>query len=397
MQNNNPQPKQTASDRPAEQHPGPDHDLRDNPPASQSRRHWLQQAGLVTGAALLGACGQQGETTASLKPQQRLRWKMVTTWPRDLPGVGSGAQRLADRIDALSNGRLQIELYGSGELVPAFEVFDTVSSGTAEMGHGAAYYWKGKLPASQFFGSVPFGMTAAETTSWLYYGGGLELWQGIYRPHGVQVFAAGNTGVQMGGWYNRPINNSEDLRGLKIRIPGLGGEVMRRLGANVINLPGSEIFTALSTGVIDATEWIGPWNDLTFGLHQAAKYYYYPGWQEPGSTLECLINADAWNALPADLQAIVRIACQSITLDIHAEYTSRNQQALQTLVNEHGVELRQFPDQVLADLRTTSAQVLRELSETDADSAEIYASYQAFLRSVREWTAKSEQVYLQHR
>jgi len=366
-------------------------------PANQRRRQLLQQASLITGVALLGACGQQSTTSTDSSSQQRWRWKMVTTWPRDLPGVGSGAQRLADRIAELSNGRLQIELYGAGELVPAFEVFDTVSSGIAEMGHGAAYYWKGKIPASQFFGSVPFGMTAAETTSWLYYGGGLELWQGIYAPHGVQVFAAGNTGVQMGGWYNRPINSSTDLRGLKIRIPGLGGEVMRRLGANVINLPGSEIFTALSTGSVDATEWIGPWNDLTFGLHQAAQYYYYPGWQEPGSTLECLINAKAWKALPDDLQAIVRLACQSITLDIHAEYTARNQQALQTLVNEHGVKLRQFPDQVLRDLRTTSQQVLEDISQGDADSAEIYASYQAFQRNVREWTAKSEQVYLQHR
>ena len=372
-------------------------DQRIGPNISMRRRQLLQGAGAMAGAAVLAACGQQAERGSASAEQPRRRWKMVTTWPRDLPGVGSGAQRLADRIGELSNGRLQIELYGAGELVPAFEVFDTVGSGTAEMGHGAAYYWKGKIPASQFFGSVPFGMTAAETTSWLYYGGGLELWQGIYRPHGVQVFAAGNTGVQMGGWYNRPIDSSADLRGLKIRIPGLGGEVMRRLGANVINLPGSEIFTALSTGVIDATEWIGPWNDLTFGLHQAAQYYYYPGWQEPGSTLECLINAKAWNELPADLQAIVRIACQSITLDIHAEYTSRNQQALQTLVGEHGVELRQFPEQVLRDLRTTSQQVLEDISQGDVDSAEIYASYQAFLRNVREWTAKSEQVYLQHR
>lgn len=365
--------------------------------SDNSRRRLLQNAAMLGGAAILTACGQQADAPAVHTGKQSWHWKMVTTWPRDLPGVGSGAQRLVDHIREMSNGRLDIKLYGSGELVPAFEVFDTVSSGTAEMGHGAAYYWKGKIPASQFFGSVPFGMTAGETTSWLYYGGGLALWNRIYQPHHVRAFPAGNTGVQMGGWYNRPINTAADLHGLKIRIPGLGGEVMRRLGANVINIPGSEIFTAMSTGVIDATEWIGPWNDLTFGLHQAADYYYYPGWQEPGSTLECLINQQAWNSLPADLQAIVRIACQSITLDIHAEYTSRNQQALQTLVHEHGVQLRQFPDQVLAELRTTSAQVLEEISHSDADTAEIYASYMQFLRSVRDWTAKSEQVYLQIR
>jgi TRAP-type mannitol/chloroaromatic compound transport system substrate-binding protein len=360
------------------------------------RRRALLAGGLS--AAVLGACGQQGAAPTAPPPQgARFRWKMITTWPRDLPGVGSGAQRLADTIRAMSGGRLDIRLYGAGELVPAFEVFDSVSAGIAEMGHGAAYYWKGKIPASQFFGSVPFGMTVAETASWLYHGGGLALWDRIYAPHGVGAFPAGSTGVQMGGWYNRPIDSVADLQGLKIRIPGLGGEVMRRLGANVVNLPGAEIYTALSTGVIDATEWIGPWNDLTFGLHQAARYYYYPGWQEPGGTLELLVNAEAWQTLPGELQAIVRHACQAITLDLHAEYLVRNAQALRSLVDEHAVDLRPFPDDVLAALKQAATEVLTEIADIDADTRAVHDAYMAHLASVRGWTARSEGMFLRHR
>ena len=198
-------------------------------------------------------------------------------------------------------------MYGAGELVPAFEVFDAVSRGTAEMGHGAAYYWKGKSEAAQFFAAVPFGMNAQEMNAWFYYGGGLELWREIYAPFGLMPAPAGNTGVQMGGWFNKEINRLDDLKGLKMRIPGLGGEVLRRAGGTPVNLPGGEIFTALQTGAIDATEWVGPYNDLAFGLHKAAKYYYYPGWHEPGTTLEAIVNKQAFDALPKDLQSIVRM------------------------------------------------------------------------------------------
>ncbi len=367
-----------------------------------TRRHFIATASAASSALLLGACGQSGssadtQTATGSNSQQTFKWKMATTWPRDLPGAGTGAQRLADNIRLMSNGRLEITLYGSGELIPAFEVFDSVSSNTVQMGHGAAYYWKGKAPASQYYGSVPFGMTTLESNAWLYYGGGLELWNEIYQPFGLMAFPAGNTGVQMGGWYNREINSLTDIQGLKIRMPGLGGEVMRRAGATVQNIPGAEIFTALSTGTIDATEWIGPWNDLAFGLYQAAKYYYYPGWQEPGSTLECLINREAYQALPEDLQNIVRVACQAVNLDMPCEYTARNQRAIDTLVNEHGVELRQFPDEVLARLKTLSQEVLEEIASSDAMSRRVHDSYFGFLSQVRQWTAKSEQIFLQVR
>ncbi len=372
-------------------------------PSDNSRRRFIANAGAASGALLVGGCGQgeqaadhQQQTGISVK-QQNFKWKMATTWPRDLPGAGTGAQRLADNIRAMSNGRLDITLYSAGELVPAFEIFDSAASGIVEMGHGAAYYWKGKVPASQYYASVPFGMTALESNSWLYYGGGIELWHEIYQPFGLIAFPGGNTGVQMGGWYNLEINSVADLQGLKIRMPGLGGEVMRRAGATVQNIPGAEIFTALSTGTIDATEWIGPWNDLAFGLYQAAQYYYYPGWQEPGSTLECLINQQAFESLPEDLQEIVRIACQSINMDMHCEYTARNQQALDTLVNQHGVELRQFPDEVLARLKTLSQEVIQEIADGDEMSQKVHASYFSFMEQVRKWTAKSEEVFLQHR
>ena len=370
---------------------------------NRKRRDFLRDAAIVSAAGLTAGCSQSGNSQnegsagTDCAPADKLTWKMVTTWPRDYPGVGTGANRLAEMITRMSGGRLEVKIYGAGELVPAFEVFDAVSNGTAELGHGAAYYWKGKSAAAQFFGSVPFGMTAAETNSWLYYGDGLALWEQVYTPFGVRPLPAGNTGVQMGGWYNQPIESVADLQGLKIRIPGLGCEVMRKAGATVQNIPGGELFTALSTGTIDATEWVGPWNDLAFGLHQAADYYYYPGWHEPGSVLECLINQRAWSELPDDLQAIVRNACQAVNLDMASEFTARNQAALDTLVNEHGVELRAFPEPVLDALKGYSREVLEEVAAQSELAARVHDSYTDFMRSARKWTARSEQIYLNSR
>jgi TRAP-type mannitol/chloroaromatic compound transport system substrate-binding protein len=322
---------------------------------------------------------------------------MVTTWPKNFPGMGTGANKLAELIGQMSAGRIEVKVYGAGELVPAFEVFDAVSRGTAEMGHGAAYYWKGKNEGAQFFASVPFGLTAQEMNGWLYHGGGMELWRELYAGVGLVPAAAVNTGVQMGGWFNKEINSLEDLKGLKMRIPGLGGEVLRRAGGTPVSLPGGEIFTALQSGNIDATEWIGPYNDLAFGLYKAAKYYYYPGWHEPGTTLEAMINKKAFDALSEDLQAIVLNACKAANLDVLAEYTARNPAALETLLNEDGVELRRFPDDVLLKLRELSQQVVAEIAEKDALSKKIYTSYQKFLTSAKPWSAISELAYLQAR
>lgn len=360
----------------------------------------MKRRDFLTGAAAVGvtACSRQSEgTRAGCSAEQRFEWKMVTTWPQNFPGLGTGAANLARLIGEASGGRLTVQLYGAGELVPAFEVFDAVSRGTADMGHGAPYYWKGKTEAAQFFAATPFGMNAQERNAWIYYGGGNELWREVYAPFGLIPAAAGNSGIQMGGWFNKEINGLADLKGLKMRIPGLGGEVLRRAGGTPINMPGSEIFTALQTGSIDATEWVGPYNDLAFGLYQAARYYYYPGWQEPGSTLEALINKESFDVLPDDLQAIVMMACETVNGNMLAEYTARNQAALDQLVNEHGVDLRPFPDEVLIRMKAISAEVLEELAEKDPLVRKVFDSQQAFLATVSRWHDISEVAYYRAR
>jgi len=355
----------------------------------------MQRRAFLTGAGAATLTLGAGVKTAAAKPEHR--WKMVTTWPKNFPGLGTGANRLAELIGEMSGGRIEVKVYGAKELVPAFEVFDAVSRGTAEMGHGAAYYWKGKSEAAQFFSTVPFGMTAQEMNGWLYYGGGLELWTELYANFGLVPAPAGNTGVQMGGWFNKEINSVADLARLKMRIPGLGGEVLKRAGGTPVNLPGSDLFQALQSGNIDATEWVGPYNDLAFGLYKAAKYYYYPGWHEPGTTLEAMVNKKAFDALPADLQSIVMNACAVVNQDMLAEYTARNPAALQTLLNEHGVDMRKFPDDVLAKLRELSDEVVAEIADKDDFSKRTYASYQKFLSQAKEWSGISELTYLQAR
>ena len=273
------------------------------------RRYFV---GGLAAAASVAACSTEKTDCeqAAAPSDERFEWSCVTSWPPKYPGMGMGVENLATRVEAASAGRLKIKVYGGGELVPAFEVFDAVSRGTVEMGHDASYYHKGKVDAAQFFTSIPFGLNYLELNGWLYYGGGLDLWRELYAPFNLIPIPCGNTGVQMGGWFNKQINTVDDLKGLKMRIPGLGGEVLRRAGGTPITLPGAEIFTSLQTGAIDATEWVGAYNDVSFGLHKAAKYYYYPGWHEPGTTLEALLNKKAFESLPADLQSIVKNACK---------------------------------------------------------------------------------------
>jgi TRAP-type mannitol/chloroaromatic compound transport system substrate-binding protein len=359
------------------------------------RRDFLAGAAAAAGVA---ACGKPAEEGAAAPAAtQTFKWKMVTTWPPKFPGLGTGAENLANRIETASGGRIQIQLYSSGELVPAFEVFDAVSNGTADMGHGAAYYWKGKIEAAQFFAATPFGMNAQERDGWMYYGGGLELWQEAYAPFNLIPAPAGNSGVQMGGWFNKEINSLADLEGLKMRIPGLGGEVLRRAGGTPVNTPGGEIFTALQSGTIDATEWVGPYNDLAIGLHQVAKYYYYPGWHEPGTCLEALFNKDSFEALPDDLQALVMMACQSVQNDMLAEYTANNQDALDDLVTSHGVELREFPDDVLKRLKELSIEAIDELAAGDDLVRKVWDSQRKFGETASRWSDVSERAYFRAR
>lgn len=357
----------------------------------------LAVAGLL--AVTLVACGgsEEADKQSASAKQETYNWKMVTAWPKNFPGLGTSAEELAKNISLMSGGRLNIKVYAAGELVPALEVFDAVSSGTAEMGHSSAYYWKGKVPAAQFFSSVPYGMTAQEFNAWLEFGGGLELWEEIYAPFNLIPMPAGNTGPQMAGWFNKEINSLQDFQGLRMRMPGMGGEVMKRVGATTVNLPGSEIFTALQTGTLDATEWVGPYNDLAFGLYKAAKYYYYPGWQESGSAVEALLNKDAFNALPADLQQIVRIATQQANLSMLSEFTARNDAALITLVNEHNVTLKKLPDDLLAALKVATEETLKEQAANDPMSQKVYDSFAEFLGSVSKWHDISERAFINAR
>ena len=347
------------------------------------------------GAGSVITAGALATGNVSAKPQ--FKWKMVTTWPKNYPGLGTGAEYLARLIGEMSGGRIEVKVYGGNELVPPLEAFDAVSRGTAEMGHGASYYWKGKSEAAQFFAAVPFGLTAQEMDSWFYHGGAMDLWREVYAPFGLIPGAAGNTGVQMGGWFNKEINAVDDLKGLKMRIPGLGGEVLQRAGGTPVLLAGGEIFTSLQSGAIDATEWVGPYNDLAFGFYKVAKYYYYPGWHEPGTTLECFTNKKAYEALPKDLQSIVTNAIRVANQDMLAEYTARNNAALQTLVEEHHVELRKFPDSVLKRLRELSDQVVAEIAEKDPLSKKVYESYIKFRKQAIAYHNISELAYLNAR
>ncbi|MCV6590716.1 MAG: TRAP transporter substrate-binding protein [Marinobacterium sp.] len=356
----------------------------------------MKRRDLIKAAGLAAAAGAAAATTPA-HAAKTIRWKMVTTWPKNFPGLGTGANNLAKLINEMSDGRIKVKVYGAKELVGALEIFDAVSQGTAEMGHGASYYWKGKSRAAQFFAAVPFGLTAQEMNGWLYHGGGMELWEEAYAPFGLVPGAAGNTGVQMGGWFNKEINSVADLEGLKMRIPGLGGEVLKRAGGTPVLLPGGEIFPSLQSGAIDATEWVGPYNDMAFGLHKAAKYYYYPGWHEPGTTLECFVNKKALEALPKDLQVIVRNAIRVANQDMLADFTAKNNKALEQLVNQHGVELRKYPDEVLQKLRVLSDAVVREEAEKDPMTKKVYDSFVAFRDQAIQWHGVSEQAYLNAR
>jgi TRAP-type mannitol/chloroaromatic compound transport system substrate-binding protein len=339
----------------------------------------------------------QVNNLATTGTTEHFEWKMITTWPKNFPGLGFAAENFARSVEEMSNGRLTVRVYGAGQIVPAMEVFDAVSQGVVDAGHGAAYYWKGKVPASVFFTSVPFGLNAQEMNGWLHYGGGLELWQEAYAPYNLVPMAGGSTGVQMAGWFNKEINSIEDLRGLKMRIPGLAGEVFAAAGGTAVRIAGGELYTSMQTGVIDALEWVGPYNDLAFGFHEVAKYYYYPGWHEPGSILEFIVNKESLQALPEDLQAIVKYASRAANQDMLDEYTARNNAALQSLIDEHGVQLRRLPDDVLQALWQGSQVAMQKLVDSDPMAAKVYASYREFYKGVRNYHHISEQAYINMR
>ncbi|TFH87522.1 TRAP transporter substrate-binding protein [Billgrantia azerbaijanica] len=359
------------------------------------RRHFLKNTLTTAGLGAAGIAAAPFVNTA--RAQETITWDMVTSWPKNFPALGTGANDFAARIERLSAGRMRVRVHGAGEMVPPLEVFDAVAAGTADMGHSAAYYWRGKVAAAQFFTAVPFGMTTTETNAWLYHGGGQELWDEIYAKHNLKPFPVGNTGTQMAGWFKKEINSLEDMQGLKLRLPGLAGEAMNRIGVTTVNMPGSEIFTSLQTGVLDAADWVGPYNDLAFGLHQVADYYYTSAWNEPSAILEGTVNLDAWNELPDDLKAVVTEAARASNLAMVSEFAFRNAQALETLVAEHGVQLKRFPEDVMAALFEASRAVIQEQVDADADSAKVHDSYVAFQKLVRPFNDVGEFAYLKAR
>ena len=328
---------------------------------------------------------EQGQTT------QQYNWRLVTSWPKNFPGLGLAPENFAKLVDGMSGGRLKIHVYGAGELVPALGVLDAVSTGSVEMGHTAAYYHKGKMPASPFFTGVPFGMNVMEQNAWIHYGGGLELWRELYKPFNVIPFAGGNTGMQMGGWFNKEIRTIDDLAGLKMRIPGIAGEIFSRAGGTAVTIPGGEIYTSMQTGVIDATEWVGPYNDRSFGLHEVGTHYYYPGWQELSAMLEFEVNQDAWDQLPADLQKIIEGAARAINQDMLDEYVARNGIALDDLAQDSGIVPKPYPDEVLIRLHAISMDYFDEVAATDPEFERIYDSYRSFMGRTSKWLRLSEQ------
>jgi TRAP-type mannitol/chloroaromatic compound transport system substrate-binding protein len=353
------------------------------------RRDFLKKAGVGTAAAVA--------TTAVNAPailaKKTYRWKMVTTWPPKLPVLQEGCERLAKRIGEVSDGRLQIQVFAAGELVPALGIFDAVSQGTVEVGSGASYYWAGKAPAAQWFAAVPFGLNAQGLAAWFHGGDGLKLWEEVYAPFNLIPRPGGSTGVQMGGWFNKKINSIKDYKGLKMRIPGLGGKVVAKAGGTVVLLPGGEIFTSLDRGVIDATEWVGPLHDLRMGFYQAAKYYYYPGWHEPGTYLEYFFNKKAYESLPKDLQHIIDVTCMENEHWVLSQFDARNGAALQELITKHKVQLVKFPDEVLNDLRKLADEVVAEEAAKDAMSTKVNNAFKKFQKVVGTWGTVSEKAY----
>lgn len=365
-----------------------------------NRRKFIKSASLASlgSASLLAAACSKKEgdhnVSVNINTNETYEWKMVTTWPPNFPIFTDRLNEFAKAVEKMSSGRMKIQVYGGGELVPPFESFEAVSQGTAEMGHGAAYYWAGKSPVMQFFTSVPFGMNAQQTNAWLYYGGGLDLWREEYAKYNLTTFPGGNTGGQMGGWFNKEINTIADFNGLKIRMPGLGGKVVTKAGATSILSPGGEIYTNLERGVIDATEWIGPNHDYVMGFHKIAKYYYYPGWHEPSACCDLFINKATFDKLPAELQDMISEGAAALNVEMLSDFETKNSEYLIKIKQESGVELKEFPQEVLDKLQELTAEVINEITNSNADCKRVYDSYKQFYDNIAQWSSLVDRNYL---
>lgn len=314
-----------------------------------------------------------------------VEWQMPTSWPVSLDTIFGGAQIFADRVKAMTSGKFLITPRAAGEVVPGLEVLQNVSSGAVPCGHTASYYYVGLSPSTGFGTALPFGFTAQQQNAWLYEGNGLKMLQEHYAAKfNVIQWPAGNTGVQMGGWFRKEINTVADLQGLKMRIPGFGGKVMTKLGVTVQTLPGGEIFQALQTGAIDASEWVGPYDDEKLGLNKAAEFYYYPGWWEPGPSLEVQINIDEWNKLPLEYQEVVKTAAVEANMGMLARYDALNNEALERLL-AGGTKLRPYSDEILKAAEEAAFGLYDESAAADADFKAIYDEWKKFRDRIYAW------------
>ncbi|HFQ95584.1 MAG TPA: ABC transporter substrate-binding protein [Anaerolineae bacterium] len=350
-----------------------------------------------TEAAVAGEKEQElKEEVAKDQALPELNWQMATSWPVALDTIYGGAQTFAERVTAMTGGKFKVTARAAGELAPGLEVLDVVSQGAVPLGHTASYYYVGKTNAVAFGTALPFGLLASQQNSWLYEGGGLDLMQQLYKDRfNVIQFPAGNTGAQMGGWFNKEINTPEDLKGLKMRIPGLGGKVMNKLGVTVQVLPGGEIFQALQTNAIDAAEWVGPYDDEKLGFHKVAKYYYYPGWWEPGPSLEVQVNLDEWNKLPEVYQEIIKTAAYQANMTMLARYNAKNNEALQRLL-DYGIELRRYSDEILAAAEAAANELYDEYKQQDADFKAIFEQWDAFRQRIWQWNSLNEASFMDY-
>jgi len=362
------------------------------------RRTLVSKAAIAVGtASTLWACGQtpvaHEQGTAS-KALPKLRWRMVTSWPKSLTTIYGGAENFCQRVAAMTGGNFTITPYAAGEIVPGLEVLDAVQNGTVDCGHTASYYYIGKNPALGFACAMHFGLTAQQQNAWLYFGGGLTAIQKVYSDFNIINFPGGNTGAQMGGWFKKPLENLASLKGLKMRIPGQGGQVMADLGVSVQVLPGGEIYLALDRGAIDAAEWVGPYDDSKLGLNRAATYYYYPGWWEAGPTLDVLINTKAWAKLPKEYQVILEVAAQSVNLNMLSQYDALNQEAFKVLAAS-GTQFKPYPLDILRAAQEASATLMSKNASQNSDFKAIYQPWQTFRQQIFDWNRINEFSYVQ--
>ncbi|NET45579.1 TRAP transporter substrate-binding protein [Okeania sp. SIO2B3] len=359
------------------------------------RRKLINHVAGAASVATLAACSQTTtQTTSTDNSLPSIKWRMTTSWPRSLDTIFGGAQTLCDRVAAMTNGKFEITPYSAGEIVGGLEVLETVQQGTVQCGHTASYYYVGKNPALAFGTTVPFGLTAQQQNAWYYHGGGLEIMHKLYSDFNIISFPAGNSGVQMGGWFKREINTVNDLKGLTMRIPGFGGEVMKKLGVNTQVIPGGEIYLALERGAIDAAEWVGPYDDQKLGLNNAAKYYYYPGWWEPGPTFEVQVNLDEWNQLPKEYQEAFKTATYQANINMLAKYDALNGAALAELIAK-GTELRPYSQEILQAAQTAAFEFYEEKASQDATFKEVYEQWKKFREQIYKWNAINELSFAQ--